>query len=318
MPLQHDANQILFKIKKYFAITVLLVIACLFYLSNAFDGFLSAAGLFITLLSSALFLTTRAVNALSFHAIAHLKGQPPSIWQLFLIDLSASLANYLPLKPGLFAKALYLKSQFQIRIRKTVTCNFLVSFFQLYWSSTLALLAVCISISDWTALRISAISFLIATVAFAFLAGIRMAAIQTRRQHYLNWFSFQALTSALQHLGTKLSFHNMITQSTFAVILGLLVSLRLYVSFIFIETAIPFVEAILLAMIAAPARFIAILPGGLGAREALIVLGGSIAGIAPETSFEAAALDRLIQFATLALAGSLSSIKLGIPLLRTP
>ena len=259
--------------------------------------------------ASSLFLVSRVAVASATFMTLRSNASTVRFIPLILLDLSTSFINYLPMKAGLFVKALYLKTVEDIEYSKFAASIFMVNSAQIMTAMALALLAGAFFVQSG-AQEISRQSVLL--VIAALLIVLMFFSIGALSKMILRFGVFHRHVNAWARSVSSMnsSIREISTQAVLGVTVGLLVSVRLYLCFLMVGTTVSIFAAILMAMLAVPARLVAIMPGGIGVREAMIVGGGFLAGIPLELALAAASLDRLIQFSTLTLVGGIAIVPL--------
>ena len=302
---------LLLGIRTFFPALFLLISGVIIYLNREILGDIDQQFSILLLAATGLFLTSRVINSLALYFLLRDHAANLDKKTLIYLDLSSSLLNYLPFKPGLFAKAIFLKQSQRIGFQLFGFSIIYLNIVQLFAACFLALISASALMTGMAALYEQNPTSLL----LLFFAGLMVPAyiflptILEKAQAVLAKTNF-SLSKAKQMRSIFPNGPASALQGGLAFLMGILITLRLQVCFFAIGESVPLVTVLFLAMIAVPARLITFIPGGVGIRETLIVLGGTLIGLPLTTTLTAASLDRLVQFVSLLIFGSVSSIML--------
>lgn len=225
----------------------------------------------------------------------------------FLLTTASSLANQLPLPGGIATRGFYLKRRYNLSYAK-------------FASSTIALFFLFLAVNGFVGLGVLSYwtlfqktgTFIILWVGNLFmLAGLLVFQIPISRitipeklrkpveQAIEGWHLIGANSRLI---GQIISLQS---------VLIVLLAIRYWLAFHMLSQNITIGQALLFASVTSLTQLVNILPGGLGAREALVGSVAAVMGVDPVISIAAVSLERLVTTAMIVLTGGVSTIIIG-------
>lgn len=286
-------------------ITVVVVVAASYYVKKNPEEFvfmqsLSLYQLIILLLLS---LVTMFFMGLKTKIYMEFFSIRLRFIEWFGLEYVVSLINYLPFRPGLASKALYLKN----------TYSFPYANFASFLAAINLISLLCIGITGLLGMgvlymRYSIVNEIITGI-FAASTIMTLAALffplKTRSNKTANkllTILFEALRQWNQLKKSKITVVKL-----FLIESAILFSsvLRLYVIFRIITASVPFSSCIIIASLASLSTFLPLTPAGLGIKETAISITTKLVGNELKAGITASLLDRAISMVILFLLGGI-------------
>jgi uncharacterized membrane protein YbhN (UPF0104 family) len=290
--------------KKVFLTIVWLIILAglVYYLVSHSDELgkiidLSAAN--ISLLA-VLFLATQMLNGAEIMTLMKAGDIRLKFWECFRLANISTAANYLPLKGGMMARAVYLKKRHDLSymdFADLTVAGMLLAAMTIFASGAVFITgSYLLKGTFYKGLFIIFISlffvFFVLTVLLRALNG------------KLKWKKLDQLGNGLRViLGKKSIFARLIAINLLAVIV---MGLRFFVSFRALSFSAPFLLSVLCGEVKKVTTIIGLVPSGLGISE---ISAGAISGAMKDgldIGVFAASLDRVVSVAVLLAAGTYS------------
>lgn len=204
------------------------------------------------------------------------------------VAVMQSFLNYLPLKGGMFANALYLKQWHNFSYMKFISMigssglitilsvgliGLIVSSFY-YFYGNISMILPCL----FSSLVVFTLLFIVFSARFDFSEG----ALKRLNQVVEGWNMIRTERTSLVSL------------ILLDLLSALIFSMRYYIAFRAFSMNIPFWYCLMLAPLSILTTFISVTPAGLGIREAVIGFTSKILGTGLNPGMYAASLDRAV------------------------
>ncbi len=243
------------------------------------------------------------------YTIQHLLGAfnvKPGFWEMFHLNNTVTLLNYLPMKLGTFYRANYLKHHYGL-----IYAHFGVLFVYLILLMTmaasiigLAVLVIVYGLSK-TETQILAIIFLATLVFFAFLSFVPAPSIRGEGKISVMLRNFISGRSQMTSNKKELVINMLLTAVCF-----IISSVRLGIIYTSLDQNVHPAGYLVLGAVAYVTMFISITPGSLGLKELALALGAVALGVDFKIGSLAAVIDRAIALLLSFTLGTASTIYL--------
>lgn len=283
-----------------------ILVSLVYYLASHFDelkgiGRISFADI---LLIAALFLTNQYLNSMRLKMLFKKMGLKLGRLECFHLSNITTMANYLPLKGGTLASAVYFKNRHDISYFKFLNISIAGLVFQVFTIAAVSLLSILVY------LRISGIFFyqlfyffsflLVGLVIFAALLGLVVGKVKTRK-----------IKDGIQELHLLLSDRALLLE-LFMINIGIIaiMAFRFAIAFKVLNYKASFMLSFLAGQMKSLAVLVNLSPSGLGLAELLAGVMSKMAGGNIAIGIYAASVDRGVSVVVLIVLSILSLVYL--------
>jgi uncharacterized membrane protein YbhN (UPF0104 family) len=256
-----------------------------------------------------LYIVSALNSIVGSYTIQHLLatfGIRPGFWEMFHLNNTTTLLNYLPAKFGTFYRANYLKRHYGL-----IYAHFGVLFLYLILLMTMAaaIIGLFVLVTVYglakTETALLATIFIATLAFFAFLAFVPLPAIKGSGKLSTNLRNFAAGRSQMTANKLDLFVNMLLTAGCFV-----LSSIRIGIIYHSMGQLVHPAGYLVLGAVAYVTMFISITPGSLGLRELALALGAVALGVDFNVGSLAAVIDRGIALVWSFTAGAASTIYL--------
>lgn len=285
-----------------------IIALLLWYLARHWDNLRSLVHLKLSTFSY-LYIVSVAGTIAGSYTIQHLLATfniRPGFWEMFHLNNTVTLLNYLPMKLGTFYRANYLKHHYGL-----IYAHFGVLFVYLILLMTmaasiigLAVLVIVYGLSK-TETRMLAVIFLATLAIFAFLSFIPAPAIKGEGKLFAVLRNFISGRSKMTANKKELVINMLLTAICF-----IISSVRLGIIYHNMGQNVHPAGYLVLGAVAYVTMFISITPGSLGLKEIALTFGAVSLGISADVGVLAAVIDRAIALLLSFTLGTASTVYL--------
>ena len=271
---------------------VVLIALLLWYLARHWDNLKSLVHLKLSTLFY-LYMVSVAGTIVGSYTIQHLLASfnvKPGFREMFHLNNTVTLLNYLPMKLGTFYRANYLKRHYGL-----IYSHFGVLFIYLILLMTMAASIIGIAVLvivyglSKTETQMLAVVFLVTFIFFFTLSFVPLPAIEGSSKWLTVLRNFLAGRSQMTANKKNLFFNMLLTAACFVIS-----SVRLGIIYHSMGQNVHPAGYLVLGAVAYVTMFVSITPGSLGLKELALALGAVALGIDFKVGSLAAVIDRAV------------------------